>query len=155
MLFHHFLFLFVGSSPTQGEFFVWILVSNGLFFIYSNTLKSHLINLRGQDNLKTQKMREIGIAIYLCNIELVCLYTNIKMYNLDLSNPGPFFIFFPNWTKKWWKNMKIWRVKFFQLSSKSQTTLVVYLKGVALYYVNFLAFNIKMSHPCLLIWKVY
>ena len=27
------------------------------------------LNLRGQDNLKTQKMREIAIAIYLCNID--------------------------------------------------------------------------------------
>ena len=39
------------------------------FFIHSNTLESHVINLRGQDNLKTQKfvqgMRKIAIAIFI------------------------------------------------------------------------------------------
>ena len=38
------------------------------FFIYSNTLEIHVINLRGQDSLKTQtfvqKNREITIMIY-------------------------------------------------------------------------------------------
>ena len=32
-----FLFLFVGSSPTQGDIFLWNLILNGLFFIYFNT----------------------------------------------------------------------------------------------------------------------
>ena len=43
---------------------------NWPLFTYSNTLESHVVNFRGQENLKTQKyvqeMREIAIAIYLC-----------------------------------------------------------------------------------------
>ena len=40
---------------------------NWPFFTHSNTLESYVINLRGQENLKTQKeMREIVITIYLC-----------------------------------------------------------------------------------------
>ena len=61
---------FVGSSPTGGDIFFWNLILIGLFFTYSHTLESRVINLRGQENHKTQKfvqeMREIAIAIYLC-----------------------------------------------------------------------------------------
>ena len=42
---------FVGSSPTRGNIFFLNLILIGLFY----TLESHLINLRGQENLKTQK----------------------------------------------------------------------------------------------------
>ena len=59
----------MGSSPTGGDIFFLKSDLNWPFFTYSNTLESHVINLRGQENLKTQKfvqeMREIAIAIYL------------------------------------------------------------------------------------------
>ena len=61
---------FVGSIPNQGDFFFLKSDLNWPFFTYSDTLESHVINLRGQENLKTQKfvqeMREIAITIYLC-----------------------------------------------------------------------------------------
>ena len=45
--------------------------------MYSNTLESHLINLKGQDNFKTQKLvkndSKILITIYLCNIYIMKL----------------------------------------------------------------------------------
>ena len=66
------------------------------FSIYSNTLESHVINLRGQDNLKTKKMREIVIGIYSCKIELKyqegCMYIRFDYYsNFEvntLKNPS-------------------------------------------------------------------
>ena len=44
--------------------------------MYSNTLESPVINLRGQETLKikkiVQEMREIAIAIYLCPHMYAC-----------------------------------------------------------------------------------
>ena len=44
----------------------------GFFFTYFDILESYVINLRGQDNLKTQQfvqeISKITIAIYLCSI---------------------------------------------------------------------------------------
>ena len=67
---------FVGSSPTRGNIFFLKSDLNRAFFIHSNTLESHVIYLRGQENLKIQKcvqeMREIAIAIYLCTHTYKC-----------------------------------------------------------------------------------
>ena len=46
--------IFVGSSSSQGDFFseIWYHMD---FFMYSNTLEIHVINLRGEDSLNSQK----------------------------------------------------------------------------------------------------
>ena len=66
----------MGSSPTGGDFFFLKSDLNWPYFTISNILESHIINLRGQGNLKTQKfvqeMREIAIAIYLCTHTYTC-----------------------------------------------------------------------------------
>ena len=56
----------MGSSPSQGDIFLFgNLIFNGLFYAFL----IHVINLRGQDSLKTdkfvQEMSKIEIAIYL------------------------------------------------------------------------------------------
>ena len=54
------------------------------FFLYI-LIQSHLINLRGQDNLKTQKMREIMITIYTtCPIPK--LFENLGLYESIVSS---------------------------------------------------------------------
>ena len=64
--FFRYCLIFVGSSPTWGDIFFLKSNIKWAFFIYSNTLESYVISLRGQDNLKTQKVQEISkIAIYL------------------------------------------------------------------------------------------
>ena len=54
------------------------------FFIYSNTLEIHVINLRGQNSLKAQKFvqksREIAIAIYLCKIYVI-IHKRLHIYH--------------------------------------------------------------------------
>ena len=47
---------FVGSSLSQGDIFFLKSDLNWPFFTYCNILESHVINLRGQENLKTQKL---------------------------------------------------------------------------------------------------
>ena len=55
-------------APPEEIFFSEILYQME-FFLHSNILESYLISLRGQNNLKTQKVQEISkIAIYLCSI---------------------------------------------------------------------------------------
>ena len=52
-LFHaetHFLSHFVGSSPSRGDFFFLKSDTKWAFFVHSDTLESHVINFRGQDN---------------------------------------------------------------------------------------------------------
>ena len=46
---------FVGSSPTRGDISFLKSDLNWPYFTISNILESHIINLRGQGNLKTQK----------------------------------------------------------------------------------------------------
>ena len=44
--------IFVGSSPSRGDiFFLKSDTKLAFLYIHSNTLVSHVINLRGQDNL--------------------------------------------------------------------------------------------------------
>ena len=55
-------------APPEEIFFSEILHQMD-FFLHFNILESYVISLRGQDNLKTQKVQEISkiaIAIYLC-----------------------------------------------------------------------------------------
>ena len=77
------------------------------FFIYSNTLESHLINLRSQDNLKTQKMRKsqsrsIYITYILCSwfkyfkYLKICLISHqgshgVMVSTTDFWSAGPWF----------------------------------------------------------------
>ena len=60
-------FSWVRAPPE--EIFFWNLILNGLF----HTLESHLINLRGQDNHKTEKVVKRwwrnATAIYLCILD--------------------------------------------------------------------------------------
>ena len=60
---------FHGFKPYPRWYFFLKCDLNWAFFIHSNTLESHVINLRCQENLKTkrfvQEMREIAIVIYL------------------------------------------------------------------------------------------
>ena len=120
-------------APAEEIFFFWNLILNGLFsyiLIYSNILESLVIKIRGQDNLKTQKIvqeiREIVIAIYLCNIHfyslinysffyqasMVCWLarwaSDLKVVSSSLGLGERFYsFFFPKWDKKW-RNMWSW-----------------------------------------------
>ena len=51
------------------------------FFIYSNTLEIHVINLRGQNSLKAQKFvqKSREIAIYLCKIYVI-IHKRLHIY---------------------------------------------------------------------------
>ena len=92
---------FVGSSPSWGDFFFLKSYTKWSFFIYSNILESHVINLRGQDNLKTQKIvqeiREIVIAIYLCNIHFYPLINYIFFYQVSMVC----------WLARWASDLKV------------------------------------------------
>ena len=67
---------FRGFEPHPRRYFFQKSDVNWAFFIHANTLESHVINLRGQENLKpkrfVQEMREIAIAIYLCTHTYTC-----------------------------------------------------------------------------------
>ena len=64
---------------------------NWPYFTISNILESHIINLRGQGNLKTQKfvqeMREILIAIYLCTRTYICTLKTQKFALFFVKHP--------------------------------------------------------------------
>ena len=64
----HELILFMGSSPSQEDIF---FLKSDIKWAFSS-LESYVININGQNNLKTQiniqEMCKIAIAIYLCSI---------------------------------------------------------------------------------------
>ena len=71
-----FLFLFVGSSPTQGDFFSWNLILNGLFCTYSNTLEIHVINL-WEICTRNEQNRDRDLFMFVRYI-----YSRIRIYKL-------------------------------------------------------------------------
>ena len=63
---------FRGFEPHLRRYFFYEIWYQMGFFTYFDILESYVINLRGQDHLKTskfvQEISKIAIAIYLCSI---------------------------------------------------------------------------------------